>query len=102
MSRRMSETHFLSPQLDNPHKIRAEREKGRKLKKSQWWKSKLSQGVCHYCSGKFPKHRLTMDHMVPIARGGKSVKGNVVVACVVCNSSKKLDTPVEILLSKSF
>lgn len=36
-----------------------------------------------------------MDHIVPIARGGTSTKGNVVPACRPCNAGKKLDTPVD-------
>ena len=32
---------------------------------------------------------MTMDHIVPIIRGGKSTKGNVVPACKECNTKKK-------------
>jgi len=30
-----------------------------------------------------------MDHKVPIIRGGKSVKGNLVPCCKPCNDKKK-------------
>ena len=30
-----------------------------------------------------------MDHTIPIVRGGKSTKGNVVPACKECNTRKK-------------
>ena len=76
-----------------------EREKARKLRQSHWWKQKLSQGVCHYCEQNFAKEELTMDHKVPIARGGKSTKGNVVVACKDCNTQKKHLTPAEQILN---
>ena len=36
-----------------------------------------------------------MDHIVPIARGGKSTKGNVVTSCKACNSKKKQLLPME-------
>jgi hypothetical protein len=36
-----------------------------------------------------PAGELTMDHVVPLARGGKSTKGNVVPACKPCNNKKK-------------
>ena len=36
-----------------------------------------------------------MDHIVPIARGGKSVKSNVVTACKECNNEKKQRLPME-------
>jgi 5-methylcytosine-specific restriction endonuclease McrA len=36
-----------------------------------------------------------MDHLVPIARGGKSSKANVVTACKMCNNQKKQLLPME-------
>ncbi len=30
-----------------------------------------------------------MDHLVPLARGGRSTKGNLVPACKECNTKKK-------------
>ena len=69
--------------------IRREREKARELRASQWWKRRRSSGLCHYCGRKFPPRSLTMDHIVPIVRGGRSTKGNVVPACKVCNTAKK-------------
>lgn len=40
---------------------------------------------CFYCHEPKP---LTMDHVVPIIRGGRHSIGNLVPACVNCNSSK--------------
>ena len=51
-----------------------ERQKARKLRESRWWQEKLKEGVCYYCKKTFPKDKLTMDHIVPIARGGRSTK----------------------------
>jgi 5-methylcytosine-specific restriction endonuclease McrA len=36
-----------------------------------------------------------MDHLVPIIRGGKSVRGNVAPACKECNNKKKHMLPLE-------
>lgn len=36
-----------------------------------------------------------MDHIVPIARGGRSTKSNVVTACKTCNNKKKQLLPME-------
>ncbi len=36
-----------------------------------------------------------MDHLVPLGRGGKSVKGNLVPACKDCNNKKKTMLPLE-------
>ncbi len=69
--------------------IRREKNKARELRASQWWKRKCAKGVCYYCNKKFPAKELTMDHIVPIARGGKSTKNNVAPCCKACNTEKK-------------
>ena len=75
--------------------IRRERGKARDLRKSQWWKRRLAKGVCYYCDRITPPDKLTMDHIVPIAKGGRSTKGNVVTACKRCNSNKRQMLPIE-------
>jgi 5-methylcytosine-specific restriction endonuclease McrA len=75
--------------------IKRERHKARELRASQWWKRRLSKGLCHYCGRKTPPNELTMDHIVPIARGGRSAKGNVVPACKDCNNKKRQLLPME-------
>jgi len=75
--------------------IRRERQKARRLRESQWWKRKRAAGVCHHCGGKFPPKELTMDHLVPVIRGGKSTKGNLVPSCKGCNSARKHRLPFE-------
>ena len=75
--------------------IRRERNKARELRQSQWWKRKRAAGICHHCGKKFPSAELTMDHLVPVIRGGKSTKGNVVPTCKVCNSARKHSLPFE-------
>jgi len=71
--------------------IRRERAKARELRASQWWKRRCSSGVCHYCGEQVGAKALTMDHLVPIIRGGVSTKGNLVPACKDCNNRKKSD-----------
>lgn len=75
--------------------IAREKEKARKLRASQWWKRRLSEGICHHCQRHFKPSELTMDHLVPIIRGGKSTKGNVVPSCKECNNRKKHMLPME-------
>jgi len=75
--------------------IRREKHKARELRNSEWWKRKCSQGKCYYCGVATPVSGLTMDHIVPLARGGKSTKNNVVPACKDCNNRKKLLLPME-------
>lgn len=78
--------------------IKKERERARQLRHSQWWKDILAKGICHYCHEHFSPDELTMDHIIPVARGGTSTKGNVVPACFACNQSKAAQTPAEQIL----
>lgn len=82
---------------DEAH-IKRERAKARQMRGTQYWQRLLQKGVCHYCGRHFPSDELTMDHIVPLARGGRSVKGNVVVCCKECNNQKQYKTPVEMIL----
>jgi len=75
--------------------IKRERHKARQLRESQWWKRCLAKGICHYCKTTTPPKELTMDHIVPVSRGGRSTKGNVVPACKECNNKKKQLLPME-------
>ena len=75
--------------------LRREKEKARKLRKSRWWQQKLSSGVCYYCNKNFKPKELTMDHIVPLARGGRSTKDNLVACCKECNTKKKTLLPME-------
>lgn len=82
--------------VDESH-IKIEKSKVKTAKKSRWWQQKCASGLCHYCSKQFKFKDLTMDHTVPLARGGKTTPGNVVPSCLACNKSKGVDTPVDML-----
>jgi len=75
--------------------IRREKEKARRLRRTQWWMNQVNKGICHYCRREVGRNEVTMDHIVPISRGGKSRKGNVVPACKMCNNRKKSLLPIE-------
>jgi 5-methylcytosine-specific restriction protein A len=75
--------------------LKRERAKARDLRASQWWKRRIERGQCHYCRRIVGRTALTMDHVVPLGRGGRSVRGNVVAACKACNDRKKWMLPVE-------
>lgn len=75
--------------------LKRERRKARELRESQWWKRRVARGRCHYCGASMLPGELTMDHIVPIARGGKSTRGNVVPCCKSCNNAKKQLLPME-------
>ncbi len=76
-------------------KLQREREKARKLRKTQWWQRRKDRGICYYCGKKVNPKELTMDHVVPLIRGGKSSKGNIVAVCQQCNAKKKYLLPWE-------
>ena len=80
--------------------IKIERDKAKKLRKSSWWKAQIQKGLCHFCQQSVGADNLTLDHLVPLARGGKSTRGNIVPACQSCNKKKQLETPVESLLDQ--
>ena len=79
----------------SPEEVKREKEKARALRKTQWWQRRLSKRVCHYCGRSVAESELTMDHVVPLIRGGKSTRGNTVPACKECNGKKKYLLPVE-------
>lgn len=49
-------------------------------------------GSCQYCG---TRRHLTIDHVVPRSRGGKSTWANLTTACRDCNSRKGNRTPEE-------
>ena len=82
----------------DPAHVARERARAKELRKSPWWKEQISRGVCHYCGKSCPPEELTMDHILPVVRGGKSTRSNCVPCCKPCNSAKKYLTPAEIIL----
>src|SRR2546425_9977428 len=62
----------------DPDVLRRERARARELRDTGWWKRKLSTGICYYCRRRVGTRALTMDHIVPLGRGGRSVRGQVV------------------------
>ena len=62
----------------DPRHVAREKWKAKALRQSQWWRQRLATGVCAYCQGSFAPDDLTMDHVVPLARGGRSIRSNVV------------------------
>ena len=92
---------WIDIQADPAH-VKRERAKARELRKTDWWRAQLQKGVCHYCGKAVGAENLTMDHVVPVARGGRSVRSNCVPCCKECNNEKKALTPAERILGKLF
>jgi 5-methylcytosine-specific restriction enzyme A len=89
----MFEFEFVDPQI-----IKKERAKARELRASLWWRQQVGPGICYHCGIKVSSIELTMDHVTPIARGGRSNKKNVVPSCKPCNNQKGHLTKGELAL----
>jgi len=51
--------------------------------------------ICAYCGGLFAESDLTVEHIIPVSRGGKQTWTNIVTACRSCNTRKGNRTPEE-------
>ena len=86
-------TDFYAP-ID-PDALRRERVKARALRASPWWKRRIADGICYYCRRHVGHAALTMDHIIPLGRGGTSIRGKVAPACKDCNTRKHALLPIE-------
>jgi 5-methylcytosine-specific restriction endonuclease McrA len=50
------------------------------------------KNMCCYCGS---NRNLTIDHVIPLSRGGKTSFDNCVTACFRCNNKKNNRTPSE-------
>lgn len=50
---------------------------------------------CQYCSKKLGRGSVTIDHIVPKCKGGKTTWKNCVVCCKMCNKNKGPQSPQE-------
>jgi len=91
-------SEFFVPASSQHQKI--EKAKARELRQSQWWKGQLAKGVCYHCENRFHPSELTMDHLIPIVRGGKTDRKNCVPSCKACNTEKGHKTRAEMALEK--
>jgi 5-methylcytosine-specific restriction endonuclease McrA len=89
----MSRPRF-TPEVDD-ETLKREKARARALRQSGWWKRRIAEGRCHYCGQHVGAKALTMDHVVPLIRGGRSARSNTVPACKECNSKKQSLLPWE-------
>lgn len=57
------------------------------------------KGRCYYCLSELGGC-YELDHFVPLRRGGRNTKENIVIACPSCNSSKGDKPPEEFIASR--
>jgi 5-methylcytosine-specific restriction endonuclease McrA len=56
---------------------------------------KRDRYTCQFCNGQPGSKEMTIDHVMPKSRGGRSSWENCVLACIECNSRKADRTPAE-------
>ncbi len=66
------------------HKARSSKDRRRKKEVAYL----RTDGKCAYCGGAFSLSRLTIDHIVPLSKGGSWRNENITVACDSCNQAK--------------
>jgi 5-methylcytosine-specific restriction protein A len=87
---------YFTPASESHQKI--EKAKAREMRTSTYWKQVLGKGICYHCEKKFKAEELTMDHLIPIVRGGKTDKKNCVPSCKECNTKKGHKTRAEMAM----
>lgn len=89
----------------NPHKAREWRQSRRgigSLPKGTVGRLMRSQrGLCPVCRADL-KNGYHLDHVVPLAKGGKHRSDNVQLLCPTCNIQKSAKDPVEFMQSRGF
>jgi 5-methylcytosine-specific restriction endonuclease McrA len=54
-------------------------------------------GNCFYCSEALPIERITLDHIIPLSKGGWTRLDNLVCSCWSCNNKKSNKTAEEFI-----
>jgi 5-methylcytosine-specific restriction protein A len=83
----MSDERYVR-EVDNDT-LRREKARARELRQTAWWRRRIAAGLCHYCRRAVGPKALTVDHVVPLVRGGRSIRANMVPACKDCNNKKR-------------
>ena len=83
----MSEPRYVREVDDEA--LRREKARARELRGTAWWRRRIATGVCHYCRRAVGAKALTVDHVIPLVRGGRSIRANMVPACRECNHKKQ-------------
>ena len=60
----------------------------------------LQNGVCHYCKMRIEMDQWSIDHRVPLSRGGTNARRNKIGACKTCNNQKGSLTELEFIALK--
>ena len=101
-----NKTRLFERRKGNPEKVKlaqAKKDFGKRNAKGTFtaeeWKDKLEEYNyrCAYCGCELNTDTITIDHDIPIARGGTNCIKNLIPACHSCNSRKHTRTAKEYL-----
>ena len=77
---------FEAPQLP-------EKTKRRRSYKAQRERLLKKHPHCHWCNAKLSAETATLEHIIPLSRGGLDNANNWALACEPCNQSRDSDMP---------
>lgn len=63
------------------------------------YKKRLRGDLCAFC-GEYSDVKMTIDHVVPLSKGGPNTVDNITAACSPCNSSKSNTDLLTFMLSR--
>lgn len=69
----------------------------KKFNRSRVWNKKAHE--CHWCGIALTFETMTLDHVIPISKGGSNQLGNLVPSCFACNNAKGDLDPIDFALS---
>jgi 5-methylcytosine-specific restriction endonuclease McrA len=79
--------------VENQKRRARKKQAGGSFVRSQWLKLlKEFGGKCVYCGSSV---KMSMDHFVPLSKGGSHCHGNIVPSCMNCNSNKRENDPMD-------
>lgn len=70
------------------HKYRKQKRRKKPYRPQDKWKLFKQSNRCHYCDLELDYYEATIDHVIPLSRGGSDLIENKVIACGVCNQEK--------------
>jgi 5-methylcytosine-specific restriction endonuclease McrA len=76
-----------------PEKRKKQRIKNRKRRISKTLRNKIYERDGYKCVKCGSGENLTIDHIVPILKGGVSIESNIQTLCFKCNQQKGCKTP---------
>ena len=59
--------------------------RGKQVKVALW---KHKEHICYYCRRPLTNEMATLDHVIPLSRGGRTNQKNCILSCYPCNKKK--------------